>query len=163
MLSCHKGCMCTYICINTWWFGKICKSWIFYFITQCFMANDHQSSDTIDDICICIEFLLGNALRSGNPQWLSEDQTLFPASGLVTNQSPWTKASLGNAPIDLCAGACLFVCFLSLFFPAGYFMIVCMFSFFFASSWSSMDWGFIRQRSAGQHALESAMTFRPKK
>ena len=39
---------------------------LFYYTI--FMADDHQSSDTIDDIYICIEFLLGNALRSGNPQ-----------------------------------------------------------------------------------------------
>ena len=127
MLPRQKGCMCTYICINTWWFGKICKSWIFYFITQCFMADDHQSSDTIDDIYICIEFLLGNTFRSGNPWWLSKDQTLFPASGLVTDQSPWIKASLSNAPIDLCAGACLFS---FSFFPSWLFHI-CLFVFIF--------------------------------
>ena len=28
---------------------RISKSWIFYFITQCFMADDHQSSDKVDD------------------------------------------------------------------------------------------------------------------
>ena len=29
-------------------FGKISKPWIFYFITSCYIVDDHQSSDKIE-------------------------------------------------------------------------------------------------------------------